>query len=115
MLFRSRILHRFAIAGRNLNGIWICVGVVLHDDGVFQTSFGSEFFANDFLEKRYIVLFQPLIKKLGWYLNGQYAFFETNRLDRLKPGFKSLRAYVILYNFQTVLPNLVMVFLHVAE
>lgn len=50
------------------------------------------------------MLFEPLIKKLAWHLNGENVVFQLNRLDWNKPGFITLVMDIILNYFKTAFP-----------
>ena len=59
-------------------------GTVLHHDAVFQAGIGTQFSLMVLRQKGYIMLFQPFIKELTGYLNGQYIVFEFYGFNRFK-------------------------------
>src|SRR5690606_19336286 len=59
-----------------------------------------------------VVLFEPLIKELRRYLDGEHVVSHLHRPDRLEPGLEALLADVVLDHLEAPVPDLLMVFLH---
>ncbi len=85
---------------------------VLHDDAVFQTSLRAKLFAHSFAQQRNVVLFKPLVEKLGGNLNGEHISIELHRLDRRKPSLVRLIVDVVLDDSQALGPNAGVVLVH---
>ncbi|MNU93886.1 hypothetical protein D3C71_838370 [compost metagenome] len=60
------------------------------------------------------MFFQPFVKKVRWNLYCQNVVFELHRYNRLKPSLVGLNRQIVFNNFQTGIPNSVMVGTHLA-
>ncbi len=107
------VLHLARIAGRHLHGVRVGIlEAVLHDDGILQTPFITQFLFDDLLEEADVMFLQPFVEELRWHLDGQHMILQTQSLDRVEPGLETLLAYVVLDDFQAPIPDLLVVLLH---
>jgi hypothetical protein len=51
------------------------------------------------------MFFQPLIKKLTWYLDRQHIIGKPDRNNGLEPSLETLFGYVLLNNPETIIPH----------
>jgi hypothetical protein len=58
------------------------------------------------------MFFQPFVKELAGNLDRKNVTIDFKRLNRFKPSFETLRAYVVSDNIQTTFPDPVVCFLH---
>ena len=109
----SGVLHLAGVARRHLHGVRVGVlEAVLHDDGILQSPFVTQFLLDDLLEEADVMFLQPFVEELRWHLDGQHTVLQTQSLDRFEPGLEALLAYVVLDHFQAPVPDLLVVLLH---
>ena len=107
------VAHGSVVRGRHLNGVRGCsCGGLLHDDGVLQAGFLSQFFADGLAKQFNVMLFKPLVKELRRHLYGQYSTFELHSFDGNKPRFESLRADIVFDKREAIRPDAFVIQVH---
>ena len=106
----SRVLSGLSIRHRHLHSVRTRLTVsacpsIFHDDAVFQSRIGPQFFVNGLAQQLDVMLLKPFVKELGGHLDGQDLVLNFERLDGRKPRFERLAADVVFDYLEAVIPN----------
>ncbi|GBD06163.1 hypothetical protein HRbin20_01766 [bacterium HR20] len=80
-------------------------GALLDDDFVLEPCASAEHLVERLLEQAVVVLFEPFVEKLAWYLEHQLTVLAAHGFDRLEPGMVVLGRNVVFDDRKTPLPH----------